>query len=212
MPSVKRSQLWFVRVDYPRQEVQDKVKKMLEWIDLEKILAVFHNGSTGENPHFHAIITLKSDIQKQSFDVRVKNIFSVKGSQFSSKIWDGKSAAGSYLFHEDTHDIIANRGYSQDDISELKRLNQEVKKVVEINRERGTSKSVQRIIDAVGQDATREEIFHKIMDEIRDGGMYHPGFRLSAVIEEIFIKCCSDASWVDVKHTAWLNLKEKNHW
>jgi len=212
MPSIKRSNSWFVRVDYPRAEVDAKMKLILGWIDLEKVLGVFHIGKTGENPHFHMILTLKSELQKQSLDTRFKNMFSVKGSQYSSKPWDGKAGAGSYLFHEDKHDIVVNRGYSVEDLAEFKRLNEEVKKVVEVNKERGTGRAVQRIIDKASSDWTRRQIFDEIMDAIRVGDMYHPGFRMSAVVDEVYIKTRSDADWVDEKYAAWQVLAEKNKW
>lgn len=212
MPSVKRSTKWFIRVDYPRSALQEKVNKILSWIDLEKALGVFHVGKSGENPHFHMILTLKSELQKQSLDVRFKTLFEVKGSQYSSKVWDGAAGAGSYLFHENTDDIVVNRGYLKADIEEFKRLNQEVQKVVELNKERGTSKSIQRIIDALPDNPDRKQIFYKIMDEIREGNMYHPGFRLSAIVDEIFIKKCSDANWQDEKWLAWTVIAQKNSW
>lgn len=212
MPSVKRSTQWFVRVDYPRSEVEVKVKQINQWIDLSSCLGVFHYGKSGENPHFHMIMTLKSDLQKQSFDTRIKNIFPVKGSQYCSKVWDGKSGAGSYLFHENISDIIINRGYSDSDISEFKRLNEEVQKVVAINAERGTNKSVQRIIDELEKDSDRQTIFNRVMDDIREGKMYHPGFRLPTVVDEIFLKLCSDTKWKTERDLAWYNIQEKMKW
>jgi len=212
MPSIKRSNSWFVRVDYPRAEVSPKMKLILGWIDIDKCLGVFHTGKTGENPHFHMILTLKSELQKQSLDTRFKNMFQVKGSQYSSKPWDGKSGAGSYLFHEDNHDIVINRGFSDEDIAEFKRLNEEVKKVIEVNKERGTNRAVQRIIDKVVVDCSRRDIFDQVMDSIRNGEMYHPGFRMSAIVDEIYVKSRSDASWEDEKYSMWLSLAEKNKW
>lgn len=212
MPSVKRSYQWFVRVDYPRDEVSRKVKQVAEWIDLKTALAVFHVGQSGENPHFHMILTLTTELQKQSVDVRFKNLFNVKGSQFSSKVWDGKAGAGSYLFHEETDDIIFNKGYSKEHIDEFKRLNQEVKKVIEINKERGTNKMTQKLIEKLEPNSTREVIFYAILDAIRNGDMYHPGFRMSALVDEIYIKLTEDKKWSDVKWYSWLEIQKKNNW
>lgn len=214
MPSVVRSNLWFIRVDYPREHVEEKMKKILAWIDLEKILAVFHTGKTKENPHFHAIITLKSHstIQKQSFDVRIKTIFDVKKGSYSSKVWDGQSGAASYLFHENTRDIIANRGYSQADLAEFEKLNTEVQKVVEINKEKGTNRSVDRLMGQLAEDCSRRQIFMAMMNEIKEGTMYHPGYRMSAVIDEIFIKKSSKEKFEEVMEYEWMALREKNKW
>lgn len=212
MPSIKRSHQWFVRVDYPRDVVMDKVKHVLEWIDLKSALAVFHKGEKGDNPHFHMILTLTSELQKQSLDVRFKNLFNVKGSQYSSKEWDGKSGAGSYLFHEETDDVIVNKGYSQEHLDEFRRLNQEVKRVVEINKERGTNKMTQKLIDKLEPDSSRETIFYAVMDAIREGEMYHPGFRMSALVDEIYIKLASKKKWSDVKWYSWQEIQKKNNW
>lgn len=215
MPSIKRSTKWFVRVDYPRDAVLEKLKQVRQWIDLSTALAVFHVGQKKENPHFHMILELTTELQKQSLDVRFKNIFNVKGTQYSSKVWDGNTVtagAGSYLYHEETDDVVFNKGYTQDQINELKRLNIQVKEVIAINQERGTNKSIQRIIDKCDSTSTRERIHSIIMDEIRAGGMYHPGFRMSQVIDEIYIKIQPDDNWASVKDEAWNVLREKNKW
>lgn len=215
MPSNRRSTKWFVRVDYPRDVVLDKLKQVKQWIDLVTALAVFHVGQSKENPHFHMILELSSELQKQSLDVRFKNLFNVKGTQYSSKIWDGeitKAGAGSYLFHEESDDIVFNKGFSDPQIAELRKLNEQVKEVIAVNQERGTNKSTQRIIDKLDSTATREKIFHTIMDSIRKGDMYHPGFRMSQVIDEIYIKIQPDDNWASVKDEAWNVLREKNKW
>lgn len=212
MPATKRSMTWFVRVDYPRSEVEKKLKTVTQWVDFEKILAVFHRGKTGENPHFHAILTLKSELQKQSIDARFKTLFEVKGSQYSSKVWDGKSGAGSYLFHEDEHDIVINRGYSDSDINEYKRLNEEVKRVVEINKERGGNKTVNRLVDKFEQNVSREQIFYELWRAIKEGEIYHPGFRMGAMIDEIFIKKSSGEDEKRARWNAWCQLAEKHGW
>lgn len=215
MPSTIKSTKWFIRVDYPRDEVSAKLKELSAWVDLKSALAVFHQGSTKENPHFHAIIELTSELQKQSFDRRLHNQWKVKGTQFSSKVWDGvtdKAGAASYLFHEESDDIVLNKGYTQEQIEEFKQLHQQVKKVIETNKESGTNKSIQRIIDKLDSTATRKTIFYTIMDEIRKGGMYHPGFRMSQVVDEIYIKLQSEDNWETTKSEAWEIIREKNKW
>lgn len=201
---------WFIRVDYPREHVEEKVKQVLQWIDLDKILAVFHNGEKGDNPHFHAIVSLNKELQKQSFDTRIKKLFNTKDRQYSSKAWDGKAGAGSYLFHENTSDIICKKGYTDDDIKEFKRLNVEVQKVVEINKERGTNKSIQRIMDDLPENPSKRQIFMKVMNEIREGRMYHPGnYRLPTIIEEIFIKKCPKEEYERELELMWVSIQNK---
>lgn len=215
MPSTRRSTNWFVRVDYPRDAVTDKLKSILGWIDLATALAVFHVGEKGENPHFHMLLTLTSELQKQSIDSRFKQLFNVKGTQYSSKVWDGvtdKAGAASYLFHEETDDVIINKGYTLEQLGDFRKLNGDVKKVIAVNQERGTNKSIQRIMDKCDATSTREKIFYTIMDEIKNGTMYHPGFRMSQVVDEIYIKLQPEDTWNAVKEDAWNQIREKNKW
>jgi len=193
MPSIERSKMWFVRVTVPHEFAKSEMSKMLQWIDLDTILGALHEGDKSENPHFHAVIKLTSEIQKQSFDIRVKKIYGVKGNnQYSSKPWDGADGACSYLFHEDNAQIFANRGYSSEDIDRFKKLNDDVKKVVAINQSRASHRHVDKVIQTInasGREWTRIDILEEFIKRIRSGDMYEPGdFMLKRYIEEIMIK------------------------
>lgn len=214
MPSIVKSKEWFIRVDYPHEHVTPKVKTIEGWVDCQAILAATHVGETAEHPHFHAVIRLTSELQKQSFDARLKTLFSwKKGSDYSSKPWDGKDGACSYLFHESSACVIANKGFTEDDIARYKDLNQKVQEVVAVNKERGTKKSVQRIIDKMAQDCGHSDIANVMMNEIRAGEMYHPGdYRFGQVVEEIYIKTRSNAAFKEYKDVYIRTLSSKHQW
>ena len=92
-------------------------------------------------------------LQKQSVDLRLKKLFDVNGNkEYSSKIWDGNidgEGAGSYLFHEDDYtdeDILANKGYGSEKIDKLKAINKKVKEVVAINKQKASTKLVDKAL------------------------------------------------------------------
>lgn len=193
MPSVERSKMWFFRVTVPHEYARSEANKMLQWIDLDTILGALHVGDKSENPHFHAVVKLTSELQKQSFDYRVKKIYGVSGNgQYSSKPWDGTDAPCSYLFHEETAEIFLNRGYSDSDIQRFKELNGQVQKVIAINKSRASHRHVDKIIETInssGKEWNRRDILEEFIRRIRDGEMYDPGdFMLKRYIEEIMIK------------------------
>lgn len=193
MPSVVRSNRWFFRITTPHEFAEAKMPRVLEWIDLKTLLVATHVGDKKENPHIHGVIELTTALQKQSFDVRLKTLFAVKGNEmYSSKEWDGMDGACSYLFHEKTANIIANKGYSDQDIEKFKKLNQDVQQIVEINKARASHRHVDKIIQKMnesGRKWTRMEILEEFVLRIRNGEMYDPGdFMLKRYIEEIMIK------------------------
>jgi len=193
MPSVARSNKWFFRVTVPHEFAVAQKNRLLEWIDLKTLLVATHVGDKNENPHIHGVVELTSTLQKQSFDVRVKQIYGVKGNEFySSKQWDGADGACSYLFHEETAQIIINRGYSEQDIERFKKLNDDVQKVVALNKDRASHRHVDKIIQKMnesGKKWTRMEILEEFVKRIRDGEMYDPGdYMLKRYIEELMIK------------------------
>lgn len=214
MPSIAKSKDWFVRIDYPHEHIPAKVKVIEGWLNCAAILAVTHDGESGENPHFHAVIRLTSELQKQSFDARLKLLFCwKKGTDYSTKPWDGKDGACSYLFHEATATVVSSKGFTPDDIQRFKELHAKVAEVVAINKERGTKKSVLRIMNTVGNDCHRVDIADAILDEIREGGMYHPGdFGFPRLVEEIFVKTRSNATWRDAKDSYIMKMRTKFEW
>lgn len=199
MPSIQRSYKWFVRVTLPHQVINEHISKILSWVDLQQILAVLHVGEKTEREHVHMAITLSSELQKQSLDVRIKSIYGVKGAEYSSKPWDGDDSVCAYLFHDKNATISANKGYSDDDIERYKKHNDSVQKIVELNKSRAPGRAVDKVLNTIresGGEWTKVEIAKVLLKKIRDGEMYEPGdYVLRRHIEEIYMRQLSDASY-----------------
>lgn len=212
MPSTVRSDKWFFRVTVPHEFAKSLVPRLMEWMDLDTLLIATHVGDKTENPHVHAVISLKTVLQKQSFDTRIKNIFGVKGNgQYSSKPWDGQDGACSYLFHEPTAQIIGNRGYTEADLDRFSKLNQDVQQVVSINKERASNRHVDKVMDVIGNSGRkwdRREILQEFILRIKAGEMYDPGdFMLKRYIEEIMIKqTVTDRDMYDYVHDRFYSI------
>lgn len=212
MPSTVRSDKWFFRVTVPHEFAKSLVPRLMEWMDLDTLLIATHVGDKTENPHVHAVISLKTVLQKQSFDTRIKNIFGVKGNgQYSSKPWDGKDGACSYLYHESTAQIIGNRGYTEADLDRFKKLNEDVQQVVSINKERASNRHVDKVLDKInnsGRQWNRREILEEFILRIKAGEMYDPGdFMLKRYIEELMIKqIVDDRQMYDYVHDRYYSI------
>lgn len=197
MPSVARSKKWFVRVDGPQEHLRTKLHDVLGWIDTCALLGAYHVGDKKENPHCHFVIEMSTELQKQSFDTRIKKLFDVQNrSQFSSKPWDGADGACSYLFHEAESVVLVNKGFPDERIQQFKKLNEDVQKVVQINRERGGKRVVEKLLDEFDSTCTRGTIGRRLLEMIRDGEMYDNGdYKLRNMIEEIYLKTRTKNQW-----------------
>lgn len=102
----------------------DKIAALALTPDYTAVLAVKHNGSSGENPHYHVVI--KTKINPQAFRVRMKKTFpDGKGNQHMSLTsWDGNDKALSYLFHEEPDvEPIIRKGITDDYLAHLRDIN-----------------------------------------------------------------------------------------
>lgn len=200
MPSVVKSFKWFVRVDGNKDDLTSMCSEVKGWIDTKRMLALYHTGATKENPHIHFVIELSSEIQKQSFDIRIKKVFKIeKKSQYSTKVWDGEHSACSYMFHESPHHIICNKDFTSEELDKFKELNASVQKVVELNKSRAPGRQVDRIVEEFGNDKpTRKDIFVRFMEKIKDGEMYEPGdYQITKYVEEAYMKTRGKDEWDD---------------
>jgi len=214
MPNIKASNSFFCRISYQHAELEGPLNALAAWVDMAKVIVATHKGDTKENEHVHMCVELTTTIQKQSFDVRLKKLFNLAGGNkdFSTKVWDKSLDACSYLFHEPDAQVVLNRGHTDEDIALYKRMNERVQTIVKQNKEAGANKSINRIIELVGVDCTHDAILHAIHDDVRAGKMYHPGFRLVAMVEEVYIKTRSDTSYERFKEIHFANLKNKYMW
>lgn len=216
-----RSAHWFCRMDGTKEALTVKCAELETapaWIDVVRWLAVYHTGRRGENPHIHFIMEINGAIQKQSFDVRAKKYFDIKSkSDYSTKPWDGNlEGAGSYLFSDKDHEILASKGIHEAEIVEMQIHNDKVQEIVVENKKRASGKLVDKALEWWAKEhsdksyvAGRHQmlVFRYIMTQIRDGHNWHPGmFQIKKYCEEISIKLCDPNHWADYVELQYNNL------
>lgn len=191
--SKERSAHWFFRVDGEKEFLRQKCEELSQCIDVEACLAAYHTGKTKENPHAHVCISLTSTPQKQSFAVRIKQLFRVeKKSQYALSVWDNdrEKGATSYVYHEEDAIIFCTKGFTQAQLDAAQIANAAVQKVVNLNKERAEHKLVERALkEFENAQPTRLDILEFMLTCIKNGDNYHPGtFMLKRYVEEVELK------------------------
>lgn len=192
MPSIVKSKLWFVRVDGNHEFLEKKFKELRQqpaWVDVKTIIAFLHMGDKNENPHTHFLISLESELQKQSFDVRIKKYFNIqKKSEYSSKVWDGGNEAIAYMYHENTEPVI-NIGFEAATLHQAKEHNTIVQKVIAVNKDKAGHKMLDKILVKINPDTELEAVIETAIDMVREGEIYYPGdYKFKSVCQEAYIK------------------------
>lgn len=207
MPSIVRSRQWFIRVTTSWMLIEAKCKDVLQWIDLVSVLCIGHVGTKTEKEHAHMLLTLSSDLQKQSLDTRIKNLFGVKGADYSCVPWDGADAAGGYMFHDKEYQMFANRGFDSDTIQRYVDLNEKTQKVIAINKEKGANRNVEAVLAIFkGLSPSKYDVAKAFLQRVRKGEMYEMGdFKLKAMVEEVLIKLCESDQEFDQYCTVRMN-------
>lgn len=193
-----KSTKWFVRVDGSEEFLRQKCRELSTCLDVTAMLSAYHTGKTKENPHCHFVIEITSEVQKQSFAVRIKSLFGiVKKTQYALDVWDGHRTMGacSYLWHEEDAKMLVNMGFTDEELVSQHEANQAVQAVVAVNAERASNKLVNRALTefAGSTDHTRIDILKYMVKLIKAGEIYHPGeFRLRQYVEEVDIRLMAD--------------------
>lgn len=204
---------WFVRVTLPHQAIEALIlSNKVSFLDHKRWLVVSHVGAKTEKEHVHCLVELSEPLQKQTVDKRYKRIFGVSGADYSSKQWDGDmgAGAGSYLFHDAAAVIMEQRGFTDEEVDEFRRLNADVQKVIEVNKQRASGRCVERILNKIvdsGEEWTKERIAGQLLDDIKEGVMYEPGdYVLKRYIEEIYTKQLKGKKWEQYRQVRIDNL------
>ncbi|UAU46998.1 Rep [Chicken proventriculitis-associated circular virus 3] len=201
MPATYKSKLWFIRVSAPWEFIKSKIVDIKQWIDYDGMMIGFHHGDKQGAPHAHFALRLKSDGQKQKIDARMKTLYGVEKSQYSSKIWDGNNDALSYLYHDKNGEVLNELGLSEEQCSDLRRVNDKVQVVVEENKKRASNRIVDYIIEST-ETTDRYEIARMILEAVADGQFYDPGdFQLEKYINEIELKNSKKESKEELRRT-----------
>lgn len=192
-----RSKLWFVRLDGPEEHLRLKCGDLSRSLDTVAMLAAFHKGKSGENPHCHICIEIQSDIQKQSFADRLKKMFGItERSQYALEVWDGNRGKGavSYLFHEVDAPVLVAKGFTEEDLLRAREANDAVQAVVAINKEKASVKLVEKAKEhfkgSVYRSELKREILKWMLVECKEGRSYYPGsFLIKKYVEEVELSC-----------------------
>lgn len=196
MPSIVTSDKWFVRIDGPLEFLREKL--LLLSVETQLLLAVYHTGKKGEHPHTHFVCSHLKEVQKQSWDIKIKKLFSVSGHQYSSKVWDGRlidEGAGTYLFHEDTESpILCKKNVTDDEINAVKKLAKIVNTVVAANKDKAETKIPSKVYQAwISQEKpswNEGDIVRYICKMAASGECYLPksDWQWKAYVEETKLK------------------------
>jgi len=189
------SSTWFCRVDGVSEFLKSKMPQLAE--QSVRLLAAYHLGEKKDNPHMHFVIQLYRPVQKQSFALRVKELFGIeKKTQYALEVWDGQDGHGacSYLFHEESAVILHNKSFSDDQIETAKLANDAVQRVVTINKAKASTKLIEKAANHfLNNEFSKVNCIEFMLQAIKDGEHYHPGeFMLKRYTEEIEVRMCNN--------------------
>lgn len=190
-----RSNMWFFRITAPWEHIKSKVPDMMGWIDYSGCVIGYHEPDK-EDParHAHVCIVLRSTLQKQSFDSRIKKLFDVAGNaQFCNKVWDGNLGKGavSYMFHDPKAEIQNHIGMTDEQMATAKYANDIIQEQIKEAKEKSSHKVIDYVMNKISESGKMDkyEILHCIIKAVYDRQFYYPGdFQLSKYIDEIMIR------------------------
>lgn len=210
-----KSTKWFVRITAPWEHIETKYKVVREWIDYNSSAIGYHIGSKTGKAHAHIVLSLKQELQKQSIDTRLKKLFDVKGSDYSSKIWDGSKKALSYLYHDKAGKVDINMELSEEEKTEVNNLVVVYDEIVTTAKAKASYKCVDCVLEAIKESGRlwdAREIVRYIFMGVREGKWHPPGSMMERYVDEIRIKQgdIGDAvKVIDAMTSAFLSRYEK---
>lgn len=192
MPQNKASKLWFVRITAPHEYLRTKVEKMKEWIDLSYYAVGYHTGKKTQKQHIHIVLALSNELQQQSLNARCKKLFDVKGSDYSSKIWDANFKALSYLYHEKDAVVEYHQfPITDEEMEEVKKVSEVYNEIVQTAKTKASTRIPDRILEEI--ELSREQwnirrVTSRIYEGVRKGEWYSPGPMMIRYVEEILLR------------------------
>lgn len=140
---------YFVRVQ-ALDGYREKLVMLSANQDYKSIVAVKHNGSTKENPHFHFVV--QTEVELQAFRVRMRKVFDgAKGNEHMSiKKWDGNNNAISYMFHEDENAVLlVQHNVSDETIKQCREHNRNVVALVNASKSKASWTLEEMVFDEI---------------------------------------------------------------
>lgn len=203
-----KSTKWFIRVTAPWEHIEIKYKAMREWIDFNSSAIGYHIGSKTKKPHAHIALILNTDLQKQSVDVRCKKLFDVKGSDYSSKPWDGCKKALSYLYHDKAGKVDMGIELSDEEKKEVESLVTVYNEIVTTAKAKASNRMVDYVLDAIkesGEIWSDRRIYEYMAKAIAEEKFHSVGqLRMECYLDDILLRQSKDALYIEstVDHMA----------
>lgn len=192
MPSTTKSKLWFIRITAPHELLKTKLPDLKGWIDLEKMAIGYHIGTKTKKEHIHIALELKTELQQQSINLRMKKLFGVERSDYASKIWDGSLKAISYLYHDEKGEVeFYKMELTPEQITEVQGTVQIYKEITTNAKLKAANRMPDKIIEEIkasGEKWGIRKVLKRIIDGIESNEWYPPGPMMERYIQEIMIK------------------------
>lgn len=192
---------WFIRVTAPWEHIAAKYLELRSRIDHDSSVIGYHIGKKTAKPHAHICLRMRTEIQKQSIDVSMKKLFGVKGSDYSSKIWDGSNKVISYLHHDDGGKVEYNMPFTDVERAAILETTKVYADIVTTAKEKASTKIPDQVLEAIeasGRTWRPAEIAHFIMLGVRNKTWHAPGdYKLRCFVDEIICRQGKDEEGVN---------------
>lgn len=196
-----RSSRWFVRVTAPWEYIEQKCKALCEMVDYNSSAVGYHIGNKTKKPHAHLAIIMNTELQKQSFDVRMKKIFELKGTDYSSKPWDGCKKALSYLYHDKAGKVDMGIVLSEDEKKEISDLVVVYADIVTTAKAKASNKLTDYVLDAIKDSKeiwSKKRIYEYMLKAIASNKFHSPGqMRMECYIDDIILRQSADPLYLE---------------
>lgn len=209
MPSVAKSRQWFIRITAPWEFIEGKLNDIEAKIWYDGMMIGYHIGDKGGAPHAHIALKIKSELQKQSIDKCLKEVFNiVNRTTYSSKVWDGDNKALSYLYHDPKGRVDNRMRLSDIEIDDLRRNCALVQAAVKVAKEKASNKLIDYVIERYDRLWTRWDIASCILRAVAEGKFHDPGdYNLERYVNEIELRCAHKEELEDVISRRLAKLK-----
>lgn len=178
----------------------DLLREVMGQSDYTKVYCLAHKGErTDPNPHWHLAIT--TTVKEKAFRKRMNAVFTKgKGNGHCSiKQWDGNIKAMSYMFHEEDDFGVPfiNKGYSESDTEQFKKLNKDVKVLVEKAKQKAAWKLEEKVMDFYKLNPrdyyTEFDVGYKFWEIALENDMYPPNdWLLKSMVAKVIYKLSSN--------------------
>lgn len=183
----QKSFAWWIRITAPWEHIENKLKTLRGWIDVEHDFVGYHHGDKSGAPHAHIALQMRKELQQQSLALRLKEVFGVSGPAFSCVPWDGKRTVYSYCYHDVNGKVDYTVKITDDELKEIKQINTLTREIVENANSKSKSRMVDYVLDQIsktpGERWSSEHVVRFMFQLIRTNQFHNPG---SALFERYY--------------------------